>query len=94
MLVNVEDRPELCDLHLPAVLRRGDLTLAISTNGRAPGVAGLLRRHLERLFGPEWRGRIDELGRPARAGWRAEGADMTTVKHRTDRYVEDRKWLT
>ena len=26
-------------------------------------------------------------------GWRREGADMATVKQRTDRYVEDRKWL-
>lgn len=92
VLVNVEDRPELCDLHLPAVLRRGDLTLAISTNGKAPGLAGLLRRHLERLFGPEWGGRIDELAE-VRAGWRAEGADMATVKQRTDRYVGTRRWL-
>lgn len=92
VLVNVEDRPAFCDLHLPAVLRRGDLTLAISTGGRAPGLAGLLRRHLERLFGPEWGGRIEEIA-GARDGWRREGADMATVKQRTDRYVEDRKWL-
>jgi len=92
-LVNVEDRPEFCDVHLPAVLRRGDLTLAISTNGRAPGLAGLLRRHLERLFGPEWGGRIDEIA-DARAGWRAEGADMGQVKQRLSRFVEERRWLT
>ena len=72
---------------------RGDLTLAISTNGRAPGLAGLLRRHLERLFGAEWEGRIAEIAN-ARAGWRREGADMATVRQRTDRYVEDRKWLS
>lgn len=93
VLVNVEDRPEFCDFHLPAVLRRGDLTLAISTGGRAPGLAGLLRRHLERLFGPEWGGRIEEIAE-ARAGWREEGADMATVKQRTDRYVEARRWLS
>jgi precorrin-2 dehydrogenase/sirohydrochlorin ferrochelatase len=92
VLVNVEDRPDCCDVHLPAVLRRGDLTLAISTNGRAPGLAGLLRRYLERLFGPEWQDRVEELS-GARASWRAEGADMATVKHRTGRYVEDRRWL-
>jgi len=93
VLVNVEDRPALCDFHLPAVLRRGDLSVAISTGGRAPGLAGLLRRHLERLFGPEWGGRIEEIA-DVRAGWRQDGADMATVKQRTDRYVEDRKWLS
>ena len=92
VLVNVEDRPALCDIHVPAVLRRGDLTLAISTNGRTPGLAGLLRRRLERLFGPEWGGRVDELAQ-ARAVWRQAGADMATVKRRIDRYVEARRWL-
>tara|TARA_B100000686_G_scaffold285122_1_gene309092 strand:+ start:762 stop:1244 length:483 start_codon:yes stop_codon:yes gene_type:complete len=67
MLVNIEDRPPFCDVHLPAVLRRGDLTLTISTNGCAPGRAGLLRRHLERMLGPEWEGRIDEVAE-VRAG--------------------------
>ncbi len=92
VLVNVEDRPEHCDVHLPAVLRRGDLTLAISTNGRAPGLAGLLRRRLERLFGPEWEGRIAEAAE-ARAGWRAAGADMASVRRRLGRYVDERRWL-
>ena len=92
ILVNVEDRPEYCDVHLPAVLRRGDLTLAISTNGRAPGLAGLLRRHLETLFGPEWEHRIDEVA-DVRAGWRASGVDMAGVKQRLNRFVEQRKWL-
>ena len=93
VLVNVEDRAELCDIHLPAVLRRGDLTLAISTSGRAPGLPGVLRRHLERLFGPEWEGRIDEVAQ-ARAGWRDGGADMASVKQRLNRFVEQRRWLT
>ena len=92
VLVNVEDRPELCDVHLPAVVRRGDLVLAISTGGRAPGLSGLLRRYLERLFGPEWERRVDELSR-ARAGWREDGVDMGTVKQRIDRFVEQRRWL-
>jgi len=92
VLVNVEDRKPFCDFHLPALVRRGDLTLAISTGGRAPGLAGSLRRHVERLFGPEWAERIDELA-SARDGWRADGADMSSVKRRTDRYLDEQGWL-
>lgn len=92
VLVNVEDRKAFCDFHLPALVRRGDLTLTISTSGRAPGLAGSLRRHIEHLFGPEWAGRIDELA-DARQDWRADGADMAAVKRRTDRYIDEQGWL-
>ena len=43
VLVNVVDRPALCTFTVPATLRRGDLTLAISTEGRCPALAGILR---------------------------------------------------
>jgi precorrin-2 dehydrogenase/sirohydrochlorin ferrochelatase len=43
VLVNVEDRPELCDFHVPAIVRRGDLAFTVSTSGRAPGLARRLR---------------------------------------------------
>jgi precorrin-2 dehydrogenase/sirohydrochlorin ferrochelatase len=36
VLVNVEDLPELCDFHVPAVVRQGDLLLTVSTGGRRP----------------------------------------------------------
>ena len=54
VLVNVEDAPELCDFHVPAVVRRGNLILTVSTGGRAPGLARRLREWLQRRFGPEW----------------------------------------
>lgn len=43
LLVNAADLPELCDFTLPAVARRGVVTLAVSTAGRAPAVARRLR---------------------------------------------------
>jgi precorrin-2 dehydrogenase / sirohydrochlorin ferrochelatase len=54
VLCNVASEPRLGDLAVPAVLRRGDLLLAVGTSGKAPGLAGAVRRRLERSFGPEW----------------------------------------
>jgi len=72
MLVNVEDVLPLCDFHVPAIVRRGELLLTASTGGRAPGLARALRERLAGQFGPEWSGRLKELGQ-TRARWRSEG---------------------
>ena len=61
VLVNVEDVPELCDFHVPANVRRGELVFTVSTCGRAPGLARRLREWLESAFGPEWSGRLDDV---------------------------------
>jgi len=47
ILVNVADRPELCTFFLPSVLRRGDLSIAVSTDGCSPLTARLIRESLE-----------------------------------------------
>jgi precorrin-2 dehydrogenase / sirohydrochlorin ferrochelatase len=54
VLVNVMDDVPNCDFAAPAVVRRGDLVLAISTGGRSPALARRLREALEARFGPEW----------------------------------------
>jgi precorrin-2 dehydrogenase / sirohydrochlorin ferrochelatase len=92
VLVNVEDVPELCDFHVPAVVRRGDLALTVSTNGRAPGLSRLLREWLARVFGPEWTGRLDEVAR-ARENWRAAGLAPSDVSERTRDLVARQGWL-
>jgi precorrin-2 dehydrogenase / sirohydrochlorin ferrochelatase len=93
VLVNVEDVPELCDFHVPAVVRRGDLALTVSTNGRAPGLSRILREWLARMFGPEWNGRMGEVAR-AREGWRAEGLAPSEVSTRTRDFVARQGWLS
>ena len=45
--VNVADRPELCDFIFPSLIVRGDVSLGIATNGRAPALSALLRRRVE-----------------------------------------------
>jgi len=62
VLCNVVDDPEYCDFYYPAVVRRGDLQIAISTNGQSPSLAQKLRQQLERQFGPGYARWVAELG--------------------------------
>jgi uroporphyrin-III C-methyltransferase / precorrin-2 dehydrogenase / sirohydrochlorin ferrochelatase len=57
--LNAVDQPDSCDFITPALVRRGDLTIAVSTNGRAPGFAKAVREELERHVGPEYEARLE-----------------------------------
>lgn len=92
VLVNVEDRKPWCDFHVPSIVRRGDLQIAISTSGRSPGLARRLRRFLESLFVPGWESHLDELA-ARREQWRAEGSDSAAVSRLTDDLIDRRGWL-
>ena len=63
VLCNAVDEPTRCDFYYPAVVRRGDLQIAVSTGGRSPALAQRLRRELEAQFGPEYEAWLDHLGR-------------------------------
>lgn len=76
--VNIEDVPHLCDVHVPAMVRRGELLLTVSTGGGAPAVASAVRARLESLFGEEWGPRLAEIA-AERQRLRAAGADFHTV---------------
>ncbi len=54
VLLNVVDRPHLCDFITPSIMERGDLIIATSTSGASPALARRIRVQLERLFGPEY----------------------------------------
>jgi precorrin-2 dehydrogenase/sirohydrochlorin ferrochelatase len=86
-LVNVEDRPALSDFHSPAIVRRGDLVMTVSTGGRSPALARRLGRFLGEIFGPEWQARLEDLA-ALRERWRKGGADPSTVAAWTDAWVE------
>jgi precorrin-2 dehydrogenase/sirohydrochlorin ferrochelatase len=63
ILCNVVDDPDYCDFYYPAVVRRGDLQLAVSTNGKSPALAQRIRRELEVEFGPEYGEWLEQLGK-------------------------------
>jgi siroheme synthase-like protein len=62
VLCNSVDDPKNCDFYYPSVVKRGDLQIAISTNGQSPALAQRLRQELEEQFGPEYEAWLEELG--------------------------------
>jgi precorrin-2 dehydrogenase/sirohydrochlorin ferrochelatase len=54
VLVNATDDPENSDFIAPSSVRRGDMTIAISTTGRSPALARKIRTRLEKEFGDEY----------------------------------------
>lgn len=53
-LVNVVDDPQHSNFILPAVVQRGEISLAISTGGNSPALARRLRERIEQQIGPEY----------------------------------------
>ncbi len=61
--INVVDVPELCTCTIPAVVRRGDLQIAVSTGGASPAFSRRVREELEQTFGQGYERHLDLLGR-------------------------------
>jgi precorrin-2 dehydrogenase/sirohydrochlorin ferrochelatase len=91
-LVNVEDDRAHCDFHTPAVVRRGALTLTVSTDGLAPGLSGVLAAYLGRLFGSVWAIRLGLLETKRRA-WRRRGLAPGEIRAALGCEVERNGWL-
>lgn len=66
VLCNAVDEPERCHFYYPAVVRRGQLQIAISTGGLSPSLAARIRRELEAQFGPEYGPWLERLGKARR----------------------------
>ena len=62
LLCNIADRPAACSFVLPAIVRQGDLVIAISTSNKSPAVARRIRQTLEKEFGPEYAVLLNLMG--------------------------------
>ncbi|MGH6973172.1 MAG: precorrin-2 dehydrogenase/sirohydrochlorin ferrochelatase family protein [Stellaceae bacterium] len=91
-IVHVEDAPDRSDAQMPAVLHRGDLTIAVSTGGRSPGLASEVKRALGHIIGPEWSARLSEIS-VQRKRWRAAGLDSVVVRQWTAEWLVACGWL-
>lgn len=62
ILVNVVDEPEVCNFIVPSKVKRGDLTIAISTNGKSPMLARKIREDLEKVYDDRYEIFLDVMG--------------------------------
>jgi len=62
ILCNIADQPALCNFILPAVVRRGNLVISVSTSGQSPAFAKKLRRQLEAVYGEEYTEFLELMG--------------------------------
>jgi precorrin-2 dehydrogenase/sirohydrochlorin ferrochelatase len=79
ILCNAVDDIEHCHFYYGAVVQRGDLQIAISTNGKSPSLAQRLRKEFEAQFGPEYEVWLEWLG-AAREALRASSPSSDTAK--------------
>ncbi|HAG06933.1 MAG TPA: siroheme synthase, partial [Peptococcaceae bacterium] len=61
--VNVVDEPDLSSFFVPAMVRQGDLVIAVSTGGKSPLTARRIKEELLSLFGPAWAEYLDMVGK-------------------------------
>ena len=62
VLVNTADTPEYCDFTIPAIVKQGDLIIAVSTNGECPALSKKIKVELEKLFPQEYSKLVALLG--------------------------------
>ncbi len=61
LLCNVADTPPLCDFYLGSIVQKGDLKIAISTNGKSPTLAKRIRAFLEDVIPEDIQTSLDQL---------------------------------
>lgn len=87
-LVNVEDKIAYCDFHVPAMVRRGDLLVTVSTGGKSPRVARRARMMLEQLFPAQWAEWLQKIA-AKRTEWKKEGLGIEEVAQRSDVFLDE-----
>lgn len=85
-LVNRADSPDDGTFHVPAVLRRGDIGVGVSTGGRAPGIARLIRDDIESVLTEARIALLDVIGEARQV---AHGAGISTSSERWRDLLDD-----
>ncbi len=88
LLVNVVDRPELCDFTTPSILDRDPVLIAVGTGGASAGLAKILRLRLERLL-PQGLGALARALEDARDGMRARWSSVADRRRALDAALDE-----
>lgn len=88
LLVNVVDRPELCDFTTPSILDRDPVLIAVGTGGASAGLAKILRLRLERLL-PQGLGALARALEEARDGMRARWDKVADRRRALDAALDE-----
>lgn len=91
-LVNVEDVLPYCDFHYTGTVRRGDLLFTVSTGGKSPALARILRQWLEQRFPAHWAEAVTQLGR-LRLGWKQQGKNPGEITRETESWLRQQGLL-
>lgn len=93
VLVNVEDKNDLCDFYFTSFVKRGDLTISVSTGGASPTLGQEIRAYIARIFDEKWGAIVRNIGQQ-RLQWKCEGLDNKAVGERTRALIKDQKLLS
>lgn len=88
LLVNVVDRPELCDFTTPSILDRDPVLIAVGTGGASAGLAKILRLRLERLL-PQGLGALARALEEAREGMRKRWSSVADRRRALDAALDE-----
>jgi precorrin-2 dehydrogenase/sirohydrochlorin ferrochelatase len=91
-LVNVEDEKDYTDFYFQSFVKRGDLLISVSTSGKTPGTAKIIRDKIEEIFPADWANYIDEIS-AMRTTWKNSGKTYDEVNELTKEFVKNKNWL-
>ncbi|MDT0575263.1 NAD(P)-dependent oxidoreductase [Croceicoccus sp. F390] len=83
LIVNVTDRPSLCEFTVPSLIDRDPVIVAVGTGGASAGLAKMLRLRLERML-PQQLGRLATMLSKERAAIRTRWTDATARRRALD----------
>lgn len=99
ILANVADTPELCDFYLASIVKKGDLKIAVSTNGKSPTMAKRVKEVLDEAFPNETQEVLENLAE-IRSGLKGDFSDkvkklnkITSVLVEKEKHSKYRKIL-
>ena len=88
LLVNVVDRPDLCDFTTPAIVDRDPVLIAVATGGASAGLAKAVRQRIERLL-PQSVGKLAQALGEARSAMRACWPDARARRMALDEAIRE-----